>query len=177
MVLGASSFQFIFPQVSFRFQNPNQSGEKRAGQSHPLTSSAVTVAVPSPKRTQLPGQDLPEALEERTSSSPTYPQHLDREWSARCSRASGMRRLSDSPLPCCGGDSWSPGNRTGDHPAGTRTGRRLLLSSRASAPPAWTPEPGAAWPSRRAPALQSPRRSSRESSLLQGLEVPSKPGP
>lgn len=92
-------------------------------------------------------------------------------------------RLRPQPRPCpgpraptcCGGDSWSPGDRTGDHPAGTQTRRRPLLSSRASAPPAWTLGPGAAWPSRRAPALQSSCRSSSGSSLLQGLEVPAKP--
>ncbi|XP_029402678.1 formin-like protein 18 [Mus pahari] len=61
---------------------------------------------------------------------------------------------------CCGGDSWSPSNRTGDHPAGTQTRRRPLVSSRVSAPPAWTSGPGAAWASRWAPALQSSCRTS-----------------
>lgn len=77
-------------------------------------------------------------------------------------------RLRPQPRPCpgpraptcCGGDSWSPSNRTGNHPAGTQTRRRPLLSSRVSAPPAWTSGPGATWASRWAPALQISCRSS-----------------
>lgn len=60
------------------------------------------------------------------------------------------------------------GNRTGDRPSKTQTKRQSHLSNPAPAPPAWSLVPGAAWPSRRAPALQGPGRSRSGSSLLQG---------
>lgn len=94
-------------------------------------------------------------------------------------------RLRPQPRPCpgpraptcCGGDSWSPGDRTGDHPAGTQTRRRPLLSTRASAPLRGRPVSGQPGLPAEHLLLRAPVALAAGPSPFQGLEVPSKPGP
>lgn len=139
---------------------------ERGGPLSAAAAPALSARLLQPRHRRAPGGSPTVRLRLEPGPHPYCPR--------RSSAPSPAPSLARGPPPAAareageGGGQRAPGNRTGDRPSKTQTKRQPHLSSPAPAPPAWSLVPGAAWPSRRAPALQGPGRSRSGSSLLQG---------